>query len=675
MQTSMAIILDAALKSTVLLGLAWVVTLLFRNLSAASRHSLRLCALGACLLLPVFSALLPEWHINVVRRVPGPVSGDVTHSRNFTPRLQNSAGPRLAPRVQVSETPTLSVTARMFSAVPWQLLLLIVWITGASIFMVRMLAGRARLSMLLRRAVSMDDPAWNAQAKSTAENMGIRRAVALLASRDTDVPLSTGAWRPKVILSPDFEEWSLLRRSAILCHELAHIRRLDTVSLAVAQVGLAVYWFHPLVWITVRALREDRERACDDYVLASGARPSEYARELLEIADSLRLPDFTAALAMARRSELEGRVMAILNPKLNRGDISGKTTLMAALITLAIALPMAALRARSAPTLPPQKTETSQPASLSGAPSSPSSQEPAAPAIHQDAVQARSDEDAADQDEKIAAKAAAEARGAEERAEAIAKQMAELTRLASQAKNGAYEEQITELRARMAQLAGQKDLQQAALEDQLATLAKLKSETEANPERMAELRAQLAQLSNISQFADVQAEQKALADRIAALSKLKAVPWVRSGELAELRAQYVNLEAMLEGFNPDHRPVFTNECIVGKSVKYNLQKNFDGQRRNQVVTWAGDSCNATLSIDGMIALDADGGRIESLSEGGTLEVKEQRGQTVRELRITSSASGLKYVLKVNGHENPFDEEAKAWLAEFLRAYDQYSASC
>jgi len=673
MQTFTTIILDAALKSTVLLGLAWAVSVTFRNLSASARHSLRLCALGSCLLLPVFSALLPAWHIDVVRNVSAPITTEApVHGQNFALRPSNTIEHLQAPHVRASKVPTPSVTSRVFSAVPWRLLLLIVWMAGAALFIFRMLAGRARLSMLLRRAVSMDDPAWNAQTKSTAENMGIRRAVALLASRDTDVPLSTGAWKPNVILAQDFEECSPLRRNAVLCHELAHIRRLDTVGLAVAQIGLAVYWFHPLVWMTVRALREDRERACDDYVLASGARPSEYARELLEIADSLRLPDFTAALAMARRSELEGRVMAILNPKLNRGEISWKTTLMAAAITLAIALPMAAMRAQSPSTVPPQKTETSKPA----APAAAASPEgPVAPAIQEEATQADRDEDAADREEATASRSTANARESDERVQAIAKQAAELARLATQMKTGAYATQIAELRAMMAEISLQKGPQQAALADQLAALAELKGETEANPAKLAELRAQLAQLSNLNRLAETQAQQKALADQLAALAALKAVPLVRSGELAQLRAQYATLQAALDGFNPDRRPVFTNECIAGKNVKYNLQKNFDGQRRNQVVTWSGDVCNATLRIDGMVTLDADGGRIEGLSEGGSLEVKEQRGQTVRELRVTSSAEGLKYVLKINGHENPFDEEAKAWLAEFLRAFDQYSANC
>src|SRR5258708_36165858 len=57
------IMVDAALKSTVLLAAAWVAGLLLKNHSAASRHLMRALALAGCLLLPIFSLLLPAWHM------------------------------------------------------------------------------------------------------------------------------------------------------------------------------------------------------------------------------------------------------------------------------------------------------------------------------------------------------------------------------------------------------------------------------------------------------------------------------------------------------------------------------------------------------------------------------------------------------------------------------------
>src|SRR5579864_9708408 len=93
------------------------------------------------------------------------------------------------------------------------------------------------------------------------------------------------------------------------------------------------------------AIRAERERACDDYVLAMGTKPSEYAHELLELASSLRQPALGAALAMARRSQLEGRLMALLNPALRRGSVSRKLALIIAALTLCIVVPLASIHA------------------------------------------------------------------------------------------------------------------------------------------------------------------------------------------------------------------------------------------------------------------------------------------------------------------------------------------
>src|SRR5262249_27122797 len=194
--------------------------------------------------------------------------------------------------------------------------LLAMWVVGVVFFLARWKWHSAQLSRVVRSSTVVTDAGWNAQMRALAAELGIARHVAPLVRADLEVPIATGIGFPAVILSPDFAEWSMARRTAILNHEMAHIRRWDALTQTFSQIVLALYWFHPLVWLMVRGMRSDRERACDDQVLASGTKASDYAHELLAIVAELRGPELAAALAVARRSQLENRVLAVLDPSL-----------------------------------------------------------------------------------------------------------------------------------------------------------------------------------------------------------------------------------------------------------------------------------------------------------------------------------------------------------------------
>ncbi|MEZ5286114.1 MAG: M56 family metallopeptidase [Vicinamibacterales bacterium] len=100
-------------------------------------------------------------------------------------------------------------------------------------------------------------------------------------------PLVTGLGRPAVLVPPACADWSDACRQATLLHELSHVRRRDIHAQLLAQLLCALHWFDPLAWLTARALRVDRELACDDQVLCCGVQPLEYARELVAMAASI----------------------------------------------------------------------------------------------------------------------------------------------------------------------------------------------------------------------------------------------------------------------------------------------------------------------------------------------------------------------------------------------------
>jgi hypothetical protein len=49
-----------------------------------------------------------------------------------------------------------------------------------------------------------------------------------------------------------------------------------------------VHWWNPVAWLAERRMVVERERACDDHVLADGTLASDYARHLLDIGELMR---------------------------------------------------------------------------------------------------------------------------------------------------------------------------------------------------------------------------------------------------------------------------------------------------------------------------------------------------------------------------------------------------
>jgi HEAT repeat protein len=167
------------------------------------------------------------------------------------------------------------------------------------------------------------------------------------------MPYAAGFFRPLIVLPDSAADWDDRRRRAVLCHELAHLRRLDLLLNGLGQLACALWWFHPLVWVAARRLRTESERACDDLVLDVGTRASEYADHLLHIVcGALRARTPAVALPMAQRHEFEGRMLAILDRDARRAPTSARHAAVLGALAASIVLPLATLGIRTAEPLP-----------------------------------------------------------------------------------------------------------------------------------------------------------------------------------------------------------------------------------------------------------------------------------------------------------------------------------
>ena len=357
-----AIVLEVALKGTLLLVVAAMAAFILRRATASLRHLLWSFALIAMLAIPAFTLVLPRWNLGIVPVPNRELVADRTRGpSDMTDRLGRLGplapmGPMTStvsvdPGAGTSSTVAPSVTSNTSSLPPddgsLANSLALLWIGGVCAGLITIVGGSLTLRRLAANARELDSGDWLRLRDEITLGLGITRDVRILQSDSAAMPATWGFVRPVVLLPSDSAEWTEERRRVVLVHELAHVSRNDFLMQLIAQVCCAVYWFHPAVWYTARRLRAERELACDEHVLELGVNACDYAAHLLEIARVFRAPvgSGITAVAMARPSQLEGRVLAILDGNSgSRGHASRKARIAALTGLAIISVPLAAMQ-------------------------------------------------------------------------------------------------------------------------------------------------------------------------------------------------------------------------------------------------------------------------------------------------------------------------------------------
>ncbi|MSV28187.1 MAG: TonB family protein [Bryobacterales bacterium] len=310
---------EIAIKSTAVLFLALLASLPLRRAPAAARHFVWASALAALLVLPLASVWTPRFVQVPIPSPSAPVFGTPVSAAS------QDGGAPARPRL------------------PWEVF---VWAAGAIALSLRATASLARVWKVSRDSAEVPRPGhWDAIAADLSRTIGLRRQVALRVTRAEIMPMTWGAISPEIVLPASAASWPEVRLRVVLLHELIHVKRGDFLTQWLARLACACYWFHPLAWFAARQLHLERERACDDGVLRYGEEGPGYAQLLVDLAKSMRPPAEPAAVAMAQISNLEDRVMNILNKQANRRGLSRRAAGMAGVAAIAFVLVLAGVHA------------------------------------------------------------------------------------------------------------------------------------------------------------------------------------------------------------------------------------------------------------------------------------------------------------------------------------------
>jgi beta-lactamase regulating signal transducer with metallopeptidase domain len=316
---ALRILLELSVQATVILALASVVLRILARRSAALRHSILSLALGSLFVLPLVPAWLPApaWLVpDLVRR------SDAGESTSAAPRGSSGepavAGGEVGGRV----SPVASDPAAGSLASDWPQerieLAIGLWILVAALLLSREVAGRVGAALLTRSAREIAAGKLAIEVQELAHRLRIRRRVTLCSTDEVASPASIGLLSPRIFVPADAELWPANRRRVALLHELAHVARKDDLVQFVGRIARAAFWFHPLVWWTLREQRRVAEEACDDVVIREHGDPCGYAEELLGFAQRQNGVSPAVVCFMASSNDLERRVASILDPTRSR---------------------------------------------------------------------------------------------------------------------------------------------------------------------------------------------------------------------------------------------------------------------------------------------------------------------------------------------------------------------
>ena len=249
-----------------LIGLLAALALhLLRDARAQARYAVACLALLACVLLPLAGIAL---HLLALAQAAAPSPSAPLHVGG------------------VIDTSVVSGGAWSRGFEDFLPTVVSLWAAGASVLSLRMGLGLAWIRGLRATPQGPQHPAWQARLDALSQRFGPMRRVALRLVDNLDSPVTTGCWRPVVLLPAALAARMPVELvEALLAHELAHVRRHDYLVNLLQCVVEALLFYHPVTWWLSRRIRIEREQVADALAADAIGSPRRLAVALSELSD------------------------------------------------------------------------------------------------------------------------------------------------------------------------------------------------------------------------------------------------------------------------------------------------------------------------------------------------------------------------------------------------------
>jgi beta-lactamase regulating signal transducer with metallopeptidase domain len=233
----------------------------------------------------------------------------------------------LIPNLHETSTPFVSAQIALWTISPSEsqrflTSVVALWLLGVLVFSLRLFGGW-RFTARLRSASHPAPAEWQQAVGKIAARMGgvlsgamrpgAQRSVVLRVSSMVDVPTVIGWLRPVILMPVEFFAGLPAGHiTALLAHEMAHIRRRDYLASLLQSVAEAVLFYHPAVWWISEQIRAERELCCDDLAVVASGDVLIYAQALAAL--EARRPSRLRPVLAANGGSLVNRIRRLIEP-------------------------------------------------------------------------------------------------------------------------------------------------------------------------------------------------------------------------------------------------------------------------------------------------------------------------------------------------------------------------
>jgi len=297
-------------SSIVLLG-AFVIMNVLRNHRADVRHRILTAVFLSIPLIPILSWFAGYIGVPQASLFIPPEFATISAESAPTEPLKNEI-------IQTVYTSSQSEIIPGLFNFPFALTALVLISVGIAMLSI-VFAGRRRISLLLRNGAELTDSNLISIFKRGAKRLDLQKEFTLVSCSEIDTPFTSGTRKPVIFLPTEIRDnLSNNEISDIALHELAHIKRYDSLWLTMISVFRAFIFFNPLAWLAAGQILKLTEEACDDMVIRSTGKPVDYARMLTRIAEKLSnrrlIMELSAGIVLSRKAFIK-RVRNILSSK------------------------------------------------------------------------------------------------------------------------------------------------------------------------------------------------------------------------------------------------------------------------------------------------------------------------------------------------------------------------